>query len=75
MKQIIDNCEMIQQSAYNDDKVKLRLRGQGSGYKEGPEELESEDSLHLCVSSSNKQKYDHACQEVENLLKGIYKQY
>ncbi len=54
MKQIIDNCEMIQQSAYNDDKVKLRLRGQGSGYKEGPEELESEDSLHLCVSSSNK---------------------
>lgn len=35
----------------NCDFVKLRLRGQGSGYKEGPEKLESNEPLHLCVSS------------------------
>jgi hypothetical protein len=33
--------------------VKLRLRGRGSGYKEGPEKRESQEPLHLCVSSKH----------------------
>lgn len=35
----------------NEFGVKLRLRGKGSGFKEGPMNKESEDDLHLCVSS------------------------
>lgn len=32
------------------DSIKLRLRGRGSGYKEGPNKAESDDPLHLCIS-------------------------
>lgn len=35
------------------DLLKLRLRGIGSGYKEGPENRESHEPLHLCVSAKN----------------------
>lgn len=36
MKQIIDNCSKMFPQQFNKS-VKLRLRGRGSGYKEGPE--------------------------------------
>ena len=49
MKKIIDACK--EQDPRNKFGVKLRLRGRGSGFKEGPENCESDDDLHLCVSS------------------------
>lgn len=49
MKKIIDMCKLRDVSGKHG--VKLRLRGRGSGFKEGPDKKESEDDLHLCVSS------------------------
>ena len=67
------------------DIVKLRLRGKGSGFKEGPEKkgihelshyfLESPDPLHLCVSSYYYDKYITACILVERLLQEVYSDY
>jgi hypothetical protein len=31
--------------------------------------------LNLCVSSKDKEKYDHACKEVEKLLFKVYNEY
>ena len=52
MKKIIDTCliEIGADPEVESDIIKLRLRGKGSGYKEGPSKLESEDPLHLCIS-------------------------
>lgn len=49
MKRIIDLCKL--RDPMNLYGVKLRLRGKGSGFKEGPNYKESNDALHLCVSS------------------------
>jgi hypothetical protein len=49
MKRIIDTCKA--RDPHNKNGVKLRLRGKGSGFKEGPNHKESDDDLHLCVSS------------------------
>jgi len=39
MKRILDACRQNFPNAYNqnEDLIKLRLRGKGSGFKEGPE--------------------------------------
>ncbi|VUZ96545.1 conserved protein, unknown function [Plasmodium vivax] len=58
-----------------DTDCKLRLRGRGSGYLEGEEKKEANESLHLCVSC---QKYDHyvlAKKLIEQLLVKIYMDY
>jgi len=57
------------------DVTKLRLRGQGSGFKEGPNNCESPEPLHLCISSKYYEKYAEACELVENLLKSVYQEY
>ncbi|KRX09052.1 hypothetical protein PPERSA_01939 [Pseudocohnilembus persalinus] len=78
MKDIIDNCWSKAGYKYNTSKndiVKLRLRGQGSGYKEGPENQESNEPLHLCVSSKYFDTYQIACQQFDSLLLKIYKEY
>ena len=36
MKRIVELCNTNQDGTYWRDSVKLRLRGKGSGYKEGP---------------------------------------
>lgn len=43
MKKIIDACliEVGVDPKLENDMIKLRLRGKGSGYKEGPNKLES----------------------------------
>jgi hypothetical protein len=76
MKRIIEEC------AYGFDPnispyeiVKLRLRGKGSGFKEGRNQEESEDPLNLCISSKYKEKYDYACAEMEILLLQVYDEY
>lgn len=56
MKKILDQCCDKQSQV-----VKLRLRGKGSGYKEGPTKQESNEQLHLCVSS----KFNNQFQKVQ----------
>ena len=44
-------------------------------YKEGPDQMESDDNLHLCVSAKDDRLYRIACKNVEKLLNGIYNDY
>jgi len=60
---------------YGDNSTKIRLRGRGSGYKEGKVFSESDEPLQLCVSSLNFPTYINCCNLIENLLKRIYKDY
>lgn len=62
MKRIIENC--TQGCEQYSEVVKLRLRGKGSGFKEGPKQEESNEPLHLCVSSKYYEKYTKACNSV-----------
>lgn len=55
--------------------AKLRLRGRGSKFLEGPEQQESTDGLMLCLSSQDKIGYEHAKELVTELLKNIYHSY
>jgi len=76
MKKIVEACNKTSQSndQYN-DAVKLRLRGRGSGYKEGPYNKESDDKLHLCVSSKYADKYAIACAAVQELIDTVFDEY
>jgi len=71
MKKIINQCK----SNGDGEGVKLRLRGKGSGYKEGPENKESDEPLHLCISSKNADEMEKACLLVDDLLKKIHEDY
>lgn len=54
MKKIIETAldqHSDKKASNSNEALKLRLRGRGSGYKEGPEQLESEEDLHLCISA------------------------
>jgi hypothetical protein len=78
MKRVIEMCQkrINNPSISNQtDFLKLRLRGYGSGFKEGPEKRESEEPLHLCISSKYPDVYQMACQYVEELLQTIYQEY
>ena len=72
MKKIINECS---KSGEDGEGVKLRLRGKGSGYKEGPENKESDEPLHLCISSKNTEKMKKACLLVDELLERIHQEY
>ena len=71
MKNIINECKLSKDS----EGIKLRLRGKGSGYKEGPEKQESDEPLHLCISSKNSEELKKACLLVDELLKNIQEDY
>ena len=73
MKKIVNEC--CKNSNNNRDNVKLRLRGKGSGFKEGIENKESDEPLHLCISAKNQEEMNKACKLVENLLNKIYEDY
>ena len=73
MKRIVSKCSHGAGHAH--DVVKLRLRGRGSGFKEGPEQKESDEPLHMCISSKFEDKYRVAVAEVEKLLKQVYRDY
>ena len=62
MKRIINKCK----SKGEKETVKLRLRGRGSGYKEGPQNKESDEPLHLCISAKNQKKKKKACAKVDD---------
>jgi len=55
--------------------AKLRLRGLGSGFLEGPEQQESTDELMLCVSAQDAASYAEAVKLVTELLEGVHEQY
>ena len=73
MKKIIDECKLLE--PHSNDIVKLRLRGRGSGYKEGPQNKESDEPLHLCISAKNQEEMKKACAKVDDLLNKIYEEY
>ena len=76
MKRIIEECSLGFDKNVNPyEIVKLRLRGKGSGFKEGQNQLESDDPLNLCISSKYKEKYEYACSEMEILLRQVYEQF
>lgn len=55
--------------------VKIRLRGRGSKYLEGPEHKESNDDLMLCVSATNRRSFEKASGLVEALIGTVQKDY
>lgn len=55
--------------------AKLRLRGRGSKFLEGPEQKESADPLMLCVSAPDNPSYEEAKCLISSLLEDIYTQY
>ncbi len=77
MKNILEECKLIDKNNNSNinDIIKLRLRGKGSGYKEGPQNKESDDPLHLCISAKNKEIMNKACECVNELLSKIYDDY
>ena len=74
MKKILNECKQNNNSNINDN-IKLRLRGRGSGYKEGPQNKESDEPLHLCISTKNQEEMKKACGLVDDLLNKIYDEY
>lgn len=78
MKKIIESAleQFGQKNSSNSNEIlKLRLRGRGSGYKEGPDQIQSQEELHLCISAKDESIYNYACQKVENLLQNVYLEY
>jgi hypothetical protein len=59
----------------NETGARLRLRGQGSKFLEGPLNQESTDPLMLCISAPDQRSHDRARSLVEELLTDIYSQY
>jgi len=55
--------------------AKLRLRGQGSGYFEGPGQKESPEPLQLCISCTTADGYWTAVRQVQELLRRVYDDY
>lgn len=55
--------------------AKLRLRGRGSKFLEGPEKKESKDPLMLCLSAPSPAAYQEAKSMVSDLLESIYADY
>lgn len=55
--------------------AKLRLRGKGSGYLEGPLKQESPEPLHLCVSCTTQKGYNDAVKAVTEIIEGVYVEY
>ena len=43
--------------------AKLRLRGKGSGFKEGWNHAESNQQLNLCVTSKNNEVFEDLCEQ------------
>lgn len=75
MKRIIEICCKGTSYDSQQEVVKLRLRGKGSGFKEGPKQEESNEPLHLCISSRYFDKYTVACNHVQELILNVYEEY
>lgn len=69
-----ENMKRIIESVGN-GAVKIRLRGRGSKYLEGPEHKESNDDLMLCVSATNRRSFEKASCLVEALIGAVQQDY
>ena len=74
MKRIIEICSKGCTGPVQ-EVIKLRLRGRGSGFKEGPTQQESEEALHLCISSPYMDRYLTACEMCKELIRKVYDEY
>mmetsp|Transcript_5702 Transcript_5702/g.13146 ORF Transcript_5702/g.13146 Transcript_5702/m.13146 type:complete len:336 (-) Transcript_5702:83-1090(-) len=54
---------------------RLRLRGRGSWFLEGPNQEESSDPLMLCVSSPSEKDHLKAVHLIEELLRSVYAEF
>lgn len=54
--------------------AKLRLRGKGSRFLEGPEQVESSDPLMLCVSVTDRRSYDVAVSMAWALMERVHQE-
>ncbi len=77
-------CSRGKDGKFINDAVKLRLRGRGSGYKEQPYNKgisihfnisESDEPLHLCISSKFYDRYKRACILVQELIINVYEEF
>merc|ERR1719398_461460 len=55
--------------------VKTRVRGRGSGFKEGPRKVEANEPLQLCISSPSERDYNQALTMAEEGLTQIQNEY
>jgi len=55
--------------------AKLRIRGRGSGFLEGPDQIEADEPLMVCISAPSSEGFEIAVQAVENLLESVHDQY
>lgn len=55
--------------------AKLRVRGRGSNFLEGPERKESADPLMLCISAQDQCGFDCAVARVTELLEAVHEEY
>ena len=74
MKNIVEKCCRGMTGPMH-DVIKLRLRGRGSGFREGPEKIESLEPLHICISSKYSDKLSLASEEIEKLVLHVYNEY
>lgn len=76
MKSILKACEQkLGAVVSSNGNLKLRLRGRGSNFLEGPLQRECDERLHLCVSAKTREVLEEACKAVEKLLKSVGKQF
>merc|ERR1711977_615965 len=55
--------------------AKLRIRGRGSGFLEGPQQVEADEPLMICISAESCEGFKMAVQDVESLLEHVHDQY
>lgn len=55
--------------------ARLRLRGRGSRFLEGPNQEESPDPLMLCISAQGQKAYEMTLDMVKRLLENVYSEY
>lgn len=75
MRRIIGQGGVNMKTVAQKTGAKLRLRGRGSKFLEGPEQQESTDDLMLCISCQDKAGFETAKEIVSDLLKDIYHSY
>merc|ERR1712224_305147 len=56
--------------------AKLRIRGRGSGFLEGPDKCEASDEpLMICLSATSQEGFKSATEDVESLLEHVHEEY
>lgn len=75
VKRLLGKGGMNMKTIASECNVKVRLRGRGSGFREGPDSSESQQPLQLCLSTSCYNGYVEAFGRIIALLQDLYKHY